>query len=345
MDFDELEQYRTGKSDEGHDQFSVPIKPDEDGLLGRECSNADCETKYFKISVEVDDAFGSGIENFSQLDLTCPYCGTVDNMQHLHTKEQIEWIKSMMIRGIHKTFQSMMQKSFPKRPKSSGGMFSISMEYKSGTLPSVRHYAEEKLKQQDVCDRCRFRYAIYGVSFHCPLCGTGSILPHLERSTETIRILINESERIGSEHGDDVAKAMLGNALEDVVGLFEGFLKYAHRYAVRKARNQEEASRLLKRARTNFQRLSGAEEIFREDLSIEVLNSLEGVERDTLEIAFAKRHVLTHNLGLVDEKFQNQARMWSRVSSELDIEPAEVTRALNLVHKALSSVLTAVVTS
>ena len=51
MDFDELEKYRTGKSEDGHDQFSVPIKPDEDGLLGRECSNEDCETKYFKISL------------------------------------------------------------------------------------------------------------------------------------------------------------------------------------------------------------------------------------------------------------------------------------------------------
>lgn len=57
MDFDELEKYRTGKSEDGHDQFSVPIEPDEDGLLGRECSNEGCETKYFKISLEVDDGY------------------------------------------------------------------------------------------------------------------------------------------------------------------------------------------------------------------------------------------------------------------------------------------------
>ena len=36
-----------------------------------ECSNEDCETKYFKISLEVDDAYEIEIENFSQLGLTC----------------------------------------------------------------------------------------------------------------------------------------------------------------------------------------------------------------------------------------------------------------------------------
>lgn len=343
MDFDELEKYRTGKSEDRHDQFSVPIKPEEDGLLGRECSNEDCETKYFKISLEVDDAYGKEIENFSQLELTCPYCSNMDNMQHLHTEEQIEWIKSMMIRGIHKTFQNMMAKSFPPRPKPRGGMFSISMEFKPGTLPSVRHYAEEKLKQEVVCDRCRFRYAIYGVSFHCPLCGAGNILQHLERSADTIHILIGESARIGSEHGAKVADAMLGNALEDIVGLFEGFLKYAYRYAVRKSNSKEDADKLIKKIRTNFQRLSGAEEIFRRDLSIEIFHGLDAREVEELEVAFAKRHVLTHNLGLIDEKFQDNAQTWNRLSSEIEFEPGEIERALGTVRKVVSHVLSEII--
>jgi predicted RNA-binding Zn-ribbon protein involved in translation (DUF1610 family) len=339
MDFDELEKYRTGKSEDGNDQFSVPIRPDADGLLGRECSNAECETKYFKISTEVDDAYGKNVENFSQLDLTCPYCGQADNMQHLHTTDQVEWIKSMMIRGIHKSFQNIMSRSFPSRSKPRGGMFSVSMEFKRGSLPSVRHYAEERLKQEVVCDHCKFRYAIYGVSFHCPLCGKGNILQHLERSSETIRILVNESERIGTEHGPHVAEAILGNALEDVVGLFEGFLKYAYRYAIRKAKNKDDADKLIQKIRTNFQRLSGAEEIFRRDLSIECFQRLDAKELDALDLTFAKRHVLTHNLGLVDDKFKSKAKTWERVSSELLIEPGEVTGALNSTNKVLAHVL------
>lgn len=106
MDYDELEKYRTGKSEAGYDHFSVPAIPDEDGLLGRECSNEDCDTKYFKISTDVDDAYGKEVEDFSQLKLTSPYCGNLDNMQHLHTTDQVEWIKSMMIVAYTKRFRT-----------------------------------------------------------------------------------------------------------------------------------------------------------------------------------------------------------------------------------------------
>lgn len=343
MDFDELEQYRTGKSEEGHDQFSVALKPDEDGLIGRECSNEDCETKYFKMSLTIPDEMESVIGNFSQYELTCPYCGTLDNMQHFHTTEQIEWIKSMMIRGIHKTFQNMLGRTFNNRPKSRGGMFSVSIEYKKGTLPSVRYYAEEKLKQEVICDKCSFKYATYGVSFHCPLCGKGNILQHFERSANTIKILVAESERIGKEHGSHVAESMLGNALEDVVGLFEGFLKYAYRYTVRKQHSKEDAEKLIQKIRVNFQRLTGAEEFFRRDLKIEIFQNLTVPERESLELSFAKRHVLTHNLGLIDEKYKDKAQRWERVSSELVIEPEDVLNALESVRKVVSYTLTEII--
>ncbi len=343
MDFDELEKYRTGMSEEGHDQFSVPIEPDEDGLVGRECSNADCETKYFKISMTIPDEIAESIEDFSQLELTCPYCGTVDNMQHLHTTEQVEWIKSMLIRGMHKTIGDMLERSFPPGRRHSGGMISISIEAKKGTLPSVRHYVEEQLKQEVTCDKCSFRYAIYGISFHCPLCGKGNILQHLERSVETIKILITEAERIGKEHGPKVETAMLGNALEDVVGLFEGFLKYGYRYAARKRHTSGDAERLVKKIKTNFQRLSGAEEFFRRDFSIECFHAISSKDREALEQAFAKRHVLTHNLGLVDRKYRDTAARWDRISAELTIDSNEVLGALELVNKVVSHTLSEVV--
>jgi hypothetical protein len=47
MDFKELSKYKTGRSEEGHDQFNIPLQPDEDGVFGRECPNEDCDTKYF----------------------------------------------------------------------------------------------------------------------------------------------------------------------------------------------------------------------------------------------------------------------------------------------------------
>lgn len=343
MDYDELEQYRTGKSEEGHDEFSVPLKPDEDGLIGRECSNEDCDTKYFKMSMAIPDSMTELIEDLSQYELTCPYCGTADNMQRLHTTDQVEWIKSMMIRGVHKTFGNMLERTIGSLPKSNGGMFSISLEVKKGSLPSVRYYAEEKLKREVLCDKCEFKYAIYGVSFHCPLCKSGNILQHLERSVETIKILVAESTRIEQERGPQVREAMLGNALEDVIGLFEGFLKHGYRYAIRKKYGKEDADKLIRKIRVNFQRLAGAEEFFRRDLSIECFQNLTAAERASLEIAFAKRHVLEHNLGLIDEKYKDSVQRWERVSSELTVTPEEILSALKSVQKVASYTLSEIV--
>lgn len=248
-----------------------------------------------------------------------------------------------MIRGVHKTFGNMLERSFGNRPKSRGGMFSISFEVKKGSLPSVRYYAEEKLNQEVVCDKCTFKYAIYGVSFHCPLCGKGNILQHFERSVNTIKILVAESERIGQQYGAHVTESILGNALEDVIGLFEGFLKYAYRIAVRKNHTKEDAEKLIQKIKVNFQRLTGAEEFFRRDLSIEIFQNLTIPERESLETAFAKRHVLTHNLGLIDEKYRDKAQRWDRVSSELIIESEDVLMALESVRKVLSYTLTEII--
>jgi hypothetical protein len=223
--FHDMKKFRTGKSAEGHDLFSVPLEPDEDGMLGRECPNDECEPKYFKMSTSTpDEVLKKGID-FSQIGVTCPYCGTVDNMQHFHTRSQIKWIESMIFRDVAKTVQDMLSTTFkPVRP-TLRGMFSISLSYKPGHLPSVRHYVEDKLRRSVVCDNCGYGYAVYGISFHCPLCGQGNLMQHLKRSAEVIRVLVEESERIGRERGQEVEQQMLGNALEDVVGLFEAFLK------------------------------------------------------------------------------------------------------------------------
>jgi predicted RNA-binding Zn-ribbon protein involved in translation (DUF1610 family) len=334
MRYDTMEKYRTGRNEEGHDQFSIPLSADEDGFFGRECPNDDCDTKYFKIGSKIPDGAPETAESISQAELTCPYCGTVENIQRFFTEAQVEWLKSMLFRDVHKAFGDMLERAIgPQKP--SGGFISVSMKLKRGALPSVRHYVEEKLKEEVSCDKCGFEYAVYGVSFHCPLCGKGSLAQHLRNSAATIRVLAEESNRIADEHGRAVADRLLGNAIEDVVSLFEGFMKHLYRYAVRKKQPKPEADRSIQKIRTNFQRLSGAEEFFRNDLGIEIFSGTDSKNREALESTFAKRHVLTHNLGLVDEKYRNQARAWERLGAELTVSQAEVMSALELVTEVV----------
>jgi len=326
-----MNKYRTGRSPEGNDLFNVPLKADEDGMIGRECPNEDCQPKYFKMSMTIPDEISTKIENFSQIDVTCPYCGTVDNMQYYHTKSQLEWIKSMMFRDVAKTVQNMLKNSFKPMPPTSKDMFSIRVTYRPGRLPSVRHYVEKKLKRTVVCDNCGYNYAVYGISFHCPLCGKGNLIQHLNRSADIIRVLLEEHERINQERGQEVGHQMVGNALEDVVGLFEAFLKHIYQYEIKRRFPREEAETKIMKIRVNFQRLEGAEALFSEDLGFALYAECDQEDRIFLQEQFLKRHILTHNLGLVDKKYIEKAQAYEKQGAELDIKPIDVLRALEIV--------------
>lgn len=330
--YHEMNKYRRGKSKDGSDQFNVPLTADEDGLIGRECPSEICQPRYFKISTKIPDDFPNIPEDFSQAAMTCPYCGIAHNMQQFHTEEQVEWIKSMITRDVFQTIDNMFRKSLGSIPSHSGGLFSIKVSYNSGQLPSVRHYAEEKLKKIVVCDMCGYRYAVYGISFHCPLCGKGNLLQHVHTSAETIKALIDEEERITREKGSLVGHQLLGNALEDVVSLFEGFLKAIYVYAIKRQYPPDQIETMISKMRTNFQRLDGAEVFFIKDFKYELFSGLGDPNRLFLQDQFLKRHVLTHNLGLIDKRYLEQARAYERQGAELDIASADVLKALSLVE-------------
>jgi hypothetical protein len=328
MDFHELGKFWAGKDAEGLDRFNIPLKPDEQGMVGRECPNERCETKYFKISLELPEDTLDSTADVSQMELVCPYCGTRLHTQEGHTEAQLEWLQSMIVKDFAQSFGEMLEETFR-------GSSYIRCE--PGELPEVRSYVEEEIKQTITCAACQCRYAVYGISFNCPFCGGGAFSQHLAQGARTIRVLAEEAERIGTEHGHQVRDKMYGNAYEDVVSLFEGLLKVLYRYAVRKQFPEADAGKMFAKVKANFQRLSGAEVFFSRDLGIALLGSFSPKERTTLETVFAKRHVLTHNLGFVDEKYRDQVRTWKRPGAEVPLERREVLDALTLVEDAVRS--------
>jgi hypothetical protein len=176
--YQDMKRYHTSKTAEGQDTFAIPLEPDDDGMIGRECPNENCQPRYFKVSQRKSEDLN---DSTPSRDLTCPYCGEVANMQRFHTREQTEWVKSMFVRDLKLSVQNILGSSF--RPiHSRKSDFSISIEFKPGHIPNVRPYAEEKLKRIVQCDKCGKRYAVYGISYNCPFCGQGNLLLHSKRS-------------------------------------------------------------------------------------------------------------------------------------------------------------------
>jgi len=336
--FHDLKRYWKGKTPEGHDEFSIPLRPDEDGMIGRECPSKDCQPRYFKVFVKESEEEPAKEEkeksdDLSQSDIICPYCGHRDNMQEFHTKEQIEWIKSMFERDIAKSIQDTFKRALrPSRPRT--GSF-LSIEYKPGRLPSVRHYVEERLKREVECNKCGQKYAVYGIAFLCPFCGGGNMLVHFERSKQIILSMLESGNIIREKGGEEVFHHHLGNCLEDVVSLFEGFHKSIYSRAVKERDSREEAEEKISKMKTNFQRLSGAEKFFKRDLGIEIFAPLPESEREFLDDLFLRRHVITHNLGLVDKKYLERARTLERQGRELKISRSDIEKGLELVDKVI----------
>ena len=328
--FRDMKKYQIGVNEEGNPRFAVPLEADEDGLLGRECSNADCTLRYFKISVEEDESRDSPLNDAT---IHCPYCGHADSFQEFHTEDQIKKVQSMMRRDVEQTMVDTLNKAF--RPlNNQRGLIRLSMKA-TAHLPPLHRYVEKKLKQTTTCPQCSQLYAVYGISYQCPFCGGGTIAVHLRDSVQTIRVLAAEAEQIGQKHGAAVHDKMLGNAYEDVVTTFEGFLRRIYGAALRKTRLLAEVEALEAKVRNSFQRLDGAEELLRRDLSVELFAGVDPKDRDRLGVVFSKRHTLTHNLGLVDQKYRDQVKAWEKPGQEVPLDASEILWAADAVERML----------
>lgn len=331
--FRDMKKYQTGYNEDGDPRFSVPLKADEDGLLGRECAHLDCTLRYFKIGVDDDESHESPL---SDARIHCPYCGHTESFQEFHTQDQIKHVESMMHRDMEQTLTDMLNDSF-RSINGSRGLIRFSMKA-TANLPPLHRYVEERLKQTTTCPQCRQQYAVYGVSYHCPFCGGGTLAVHLSDSARTIRVLACEAQHIREKHGETAHDRMLGNAYEDAVTTFEGFLRRIYGAVLRRDRPAE-ADVLEAKVRNAFQRLDGAEELLRRDLSIELFDGVLQQDRDRLAVVFSKRHVLTHNLGLVDQKYREQAKAWEKPGQEVPLDAAEIQWSVDVIEQLLLKVM------
>lgn len=220
MAIDDLNRYRIKKSIDNTQTYSIPLKSDADGMVGRECPSIDCQPRYFKIGSRKVESEGQTSNEFF-----CPYCGTKDHFNKFATKEQKEYVKSLVIRHGHQQLSQMLRDTLGSFKSSNNGFLKISVDYKSGTLPNVRYYAEKELKRIIDCDQCGQHYAVYGIAKFCPSCGKGNLKVHLIRSCEGVKSLLELQPQILEKYGREVAHNLLGDCLENCVSIFEGFLK------------------------------------------------------------------------------------------------------------------------
>ncbi|HKX45836.1 MAG TPA: hypothetical protein VJP77_03985 [Planctomycetota bacterium] len=265
--------------------ISIPITADEHGFTGRECPLPECKG-YFKIE------FGTGLKG-EGLPCLCPYCGLVAGHDQFWTKDQIEYAESVAMRritdAVHKDLKAF---EFAHKPRGGFGT-GISMKVKPGRQTPIRYYREKQLETEIVCADCTLRYSVYGVFAFCPDCGRHNSLQILDKNLEVVRKMLDLAT--GLEKA--LAEKLIENALEDCVSAFDGFGRELCRMQANKASNPAKAKKMT------FQNLDAAAVGYQNLFGIDLTASVAPDEWRATVVAFQKRHLIAHKLGVVDQDY------------------------------------------
>jgi hypothetical protein len=235
--------------------------------------------------------------------MTCPYCGTdAQDDEWLcpedleHALGEVGWAAE---RDTARELQRMA-KDFNR--KVGGGLFGISMEVEGGSSSRPRAWIEDLLREL-ACDQCGREYGVYAIGLFCPDCGATNLAVHFSREVELIDRQLDLAQDVEDR---EMSWRLLGNAHEDVLTALETYLKVVYRFVVDRRYQGEDRARVLKRSEGNaFQNPDRAAKRY-QDLGIQLLGKLDDDERELLNDYVHTRHVIGHNLGLVDERFTDE---------------------------------------
>jgi len=273
-------------------RVSIPVSPDS--TIGRKCPSC---RRYFKVDAE---ALGGTTQ------LWCPYCGTDRDRDEFMTLDQRRRVRSAAARFAVEEVTKMFDEAFRPLHGFTSGPIQIRFERGRVELPPLLTYLERETVREKHCAACGGRCSVYGIAVACPLCGRREPMAMFVESLEAERaclaavddLPVERRRMLEASGGED---RLVENALRDTVTAFEAYCKSRYEELLGSAQLH---SLLAKSGPNVFQRLDDAVPIMEGALGRKVGTALNGAERDELRIAFATRHVLTHNFGVSDPRYQ-----------------------------------------
>lgn len=305
MKFRNLNRYRVGGSGAKMD-LSIPIPTTPDGRVYRYSPNPNAHPRHFVLGNRVPEfAITDGARKRMKLEpgskqTVCPYSGTIAADSEFMHPDDVKAALDIVRDAAARDLQEAMRNAFRglNNRSSGGGFLRMSMEFKEGPDKPRPRFARRDLLRELVCDHCGRDYGVFAISLLCPDCGAPNLRLHFAREVDLVRQQVElATEKSGS--GSELAYRLLGNAHEDVLTAFEATQKAVYLYG------KVQAGVPLADVRpvgTDFQKVHVAPRRFAE-LGIDPFSCLEPQALDDLKLNVQKRHILGHNLGVMDEKF------------------------------------------
>jgi len=304
MKFPRLSQYRTGGTSSNM-KLGVPPPRTPDGRVYRFSPNQDAHPRHFVIgevvaNVALTDKLRTRMKHEPRTKQTvCPYSGTVaDDDAFTHpddVKAALEMVKHAAAQDVEEAVTEMFKNAF-KGSSSRGGLISMTASVKRGAPKPKPHFGRQDLMRELVCDHCGRDYGVFAIGLFCPDCGAPNVRLHFAREAELVDDQVSLAEEIGTEK-EELAYRLLGNAHEDVLTAFEATLKAVYVYGKTRA-----GANPLPKVGNDFQNVDKTFQRFRE-LNLNPFEELTEPEMAALRLNIQKRHIIGHNLGVVDDKF------------------------------------------
>ncbi len=289
-------------------ELSVPVPKTPDGRVYRFSPNEQAHPRHFVLGDPVKEVEATP-EMKARMKLparsrqtVCPYSGTVaDDQAFTHPddiKAATEIVGHAAVADVEAELGRMLGDFNRRQPRNA----LIRVEAKVDHRPKIapRFYRRDLLREL-VCDHCGRDYGVYAIGIYCPDCGAPNLRLHFAREVALVERQVVLAETQGEGH-EELSYRLLGNAHEDVLTGFEATLKavFLHRYAL------AFPGKTLPNVANDFQNVEKAQRRLAE-LKIDPFASLSGEELATLRLNIQKRHVIGHNLSVIDAKFAQQS--------------------------------------
>lgn len=331
MKLKRLERMRTGGS-RTKMQLSIPIPKTPDGRVYRYSPNVNAHPRHFVLGDTVVD-FVAVPERAARMKYppgtpgtVCPYSGIrADDAEFTHPDDRKAAAKIVK----HAALQDMQDAVSDMLASVARGSKSITYKPAARSSKPRPRFGRRDLMRLLVCDCCGRDYGVFAIALFCPDCGAPNLALHFAREAELVGQQVDLAESQSKEH-QELAYRLLGNAHEDVLTAFEATLKVAYAYRVE---NRPLGSPVIKAIGNDFQNIEKVRRRF-EEFSFDPFAELEAGELAILSLNIQKRHLIGHNLGVVDAKFAQHARE-ARLGETVELVAADIRAFATLCRKVV----------
>ena len=304
-------------------EITIDMPLDEKGYFDRKCPHEQCGA-LFKVMF---DDWGDKV---SDGEAYCPKCGTRADPDEFYTAEQNAYIEQSaeeyLSDQLDQAFSQAARRTKPRRISS--GLFDITMgvSYKASpitiSLPPIAH---DVLRQDIRCEPCGCRWSVVGTGYFCPACRHNSVLRDFDSTVDTILNVLDRLEDIkaavAKKSDIDVAvnveQLLVEDQVENLVSAFQR-LSEALFCELPNATSFPFDPNL-------FQRIDDASDLWCRATGRSYSAHLSAGELEEMKAMVQRRHKLSHNQGMVDQRYVDKSGDLSyEVGQRLVIRAAHV---------------------